>query len=81
MGLDSGDAVVDATALKSLRDRLYVLESALDDVEGDLGLQAEDIDYRRAFQHLYAAAAHLRNACVEPVAVLEGGRFEKDPAG
>jgi hypothetical protein len=36
MGLDSGEALVDAEALERLRDRLYVLESALDDVERDL---------------------------------------------
>jgi hypothetical protein len=52
---------------------LYVLESALDDVEGDLGPEPGDADYKRAFQHLYAAAAHLRNACVPPKAVLDRG--------
>ena len=30
MGLDSGEALVDAEALCRLRDRLYILESALD---------------------------------------------------
>jgi len=70
MGLDSGEALVDAQALCRLRDRLYVLESALDDVEGDLRGAAGPDEYRRAFQHLYAAAAQLRGSCVEPRAVL-----------
>jgi hypothetical protein len=62
---------VDAAALETLRDRLYVVEAALDDVEADLRGRAPLEEYRRAFQHLYAAAAPLRNAAVEPVAVLE----------
>ena len=70
MGLDSGEALVDADALCRLRDRLYVLESALDDVEGDLKGRPSAEDYKRAFQHLYAAAAPLRGSCVEPSAVL-----------
>jgi hypothetical protein len=70
MGLGSGEAVVDADALCRLRDRLYVLESALDDVEGDLKGRPGPEDYKRAFQHLYAAAAPLRGSCVEPSAVL-----------
>ncbi|MFH1331455.1 MAG: hypothetical protein ABIJ48_12525 [Actinomycetota bacterium] len=70
MGLDSGEAVVDAAALCRLRDRLYVLESALDDVEGDLRGRPGPEEYRRAFQHLYAAAAALRDSGVEPSAVL-----------
>jgi hypothetical protein len=81
MGLDSGEALVDAARLRSLRDRLYVLESALDDVESDLGPQPADIDYRGAFQHLYAAAAQLRDACVEPVAVLDTGPSDSAKAG
>ncbi|MBN2113944.1 MAG: hypothetical protein JW785_07455 [Acidimicrobiia bacterium] len=70
MGLDSGEALVDAAALCRLRDRLYVLESALDDVEADLRGRPAPEEYRRAFQHLYAAAAPLRDSCVEPSAVL-----------
>ena len=70
MGLDSGEALVDADALCRLRDHLYVLESALDDVEVDLKGRPGPEDYQRAFQHLYAAAAPLRAACLEPAAVL-----------
>ncbi len=70
MGLESGEALVDAEALCRLRDRLYVLESALDDVEGDLRGKPGVEEYKRAFQHLYAAAGQLRDACVEPRAML-----------
>ncbi len=73
MGLDSGEALVDAEALCGLRDRLYVLESALDDVEADLKGRPGAEDYKRAFQHLYAAAAPLRDSCVEPAAMLTRG--------
>ena len=70
MGLGSGEALVDAEALSRLRDRLYVLESALDDVESDLHGHSEQEEYKRAFQHLYAAAAQLRGGALEPRAVL-----------
>lgn len=73
MGLDSGEALVDAEALCRLRDRLYVLESALGDVEDDLRGKPAAEEYKRAFQHLYAAAAQLRGTCPEPRAVLAAG--------
>jgi len=70
MGLESGEALVNAEGLCRLRDRLYVLESALDDVEDDLRGKPGAEEYKRAFQHLYAAAAQLRDVCVEPRAIL-----------
>ena len=54
--------------MRGLNDRLYVLEAALDDVERDL---RADGDHRAAFQHLYAAAAGLRHATLEPSAVFD----------
>ena len=77
MGLDSGEALVDAEALCRLRDRLYVLESALDDVESDLRRKATAEEYKRAFQHLYGAAAQLRDSCVEPRAILAQGGADR----
>jgi hypothetical protein len=71
MGLDSGEALVDAVALDDLRDRLYVLESALDDVERDLRGVTDPDEYLAAFRHLYAAAARLRDRALEPRAVLD----------
>ncbi|MDX1690233.1 MAG: hypothetical protein R3290_04330 [Acidimicrobiia bacterium] len=73
MGLDSGEALVDAGALDDLRDRLYILESALDDVERDLRGVDDAEEYRAAFRHLYAAAAQLRGRAPEPRAVLDRG--------
>ncbi len=71
MGLSSGESVVASEALEELRDRLYVLEAALDDVEADLRGRPPLEEYRRAFGHLYAAAAGLRDRWLEPIAVLE----------
>lgn len=71
MGLESGEALVRAGALVALRDRLYALEAALDDVEQDLRGRPPLEEYRAAFRHLYAAAAGLRGAVLEPIAVLE----------
>jgi len=68
MGLDSGETLVSTGDLRNLNDRLYVLESALADVEQDLRIDPDD--HRRAFQHLYAAAAPLRGAALEPRATL-----------
>lgn len=76
MGLRGGEAVVPTGALGSVRDRIYVLEAALDDVEADLRGHPDQGEYKRAFQHLYAAAAQLRGAAVEPVAVLHNESSE-----
>lgn len=69
MGLDGGEALVSAVALRALNDRIYVLEAALADVERDL---RQDPDHRAAFTHLYAAAAQLRDSTLEPLALMEG---------
>lgn len=66
MGLERSETLVAAGALQDLNDRLYVLEAALQDVEQDL--RADPSDHRRAFQHLYAAAALLRGAWLERLA-------------
>ena len=68
MGLETGEALVSQGALRSLNDRLYALETALTDVERDL---RRDGDHRAAFTHLYASAAQLRDANLEPLALLE----------
>jgi len=60
---------VSASALDLLRDRVYLLESALADVEGDLGASTDPEEYRAAFRHLYAAAVGLRGGAIEAVAV------------
>lgn len=68
MGLDTGETLVATDALQDLNDRIYVLETALEDVERDL--RADPGDHRRAFQHLYAAAAGLRGQAIEARATL-----------
>ena len=70
MGLDGGDALVSARDLVALRDRLWELREALDDVERDLRGTPPIEEYRSAFQHLYAAAAQLRDGAPEPMAIL-----------
>ena len=70
MGLGGGEALVSTEELDRLRDRLYVLEAALEDVERDLRGRPPAGEYRRAFQHLYAAAEPLRRSSLEPRAVL-----------
>ena len=69
MGLDRGETLVATGPLQDLNDRLYVLETALQDVERDL--RSDPSDHRRAFQHLYTAAAPLRGAVLAPMATLE----------
>jgi len=50
-----------------VHDRLYLLESALEDVEADLKGKAGPTAYREAFDHLYEAAKDLVGVVVEPV--------------
>ena len=76
MGLGGGEALVAAPDLEMLRDRIWELSAALDDVERDLRGSPSDAEYHRAFQHLYAAAAQLRNAAPEPIAYLGTGASE-----
>jgi hypothetical protein len=65
-GLEADEALVGVAALEHLRDRVYRLEAALEDVDDDLGESATLEEYRGAFGHLYAAASDLRGAMVEP---------------
>ena len=71
MGLEGGEALVDADQLRSQRDLLWILESALEDVEHDVDEAGNDLEeFRRAFRHLYEAASQLRGRAIEPKAVL-----------
>lgn len=65
--IPDGQIVVSQAQLDRLHDRLYTLESALDDVDADLAGRAREGDYRAAFRHLHAAANDLRGFVVEPV--------------
>lgn len=57
LGLNEGELVVTREELESLRDRLFVLERALGDVEHDLATDGDDEGAReRAFAWLLDAA-------------------------
>ena len=57
LGLGEGELVVTREELESLRDRLYVLECAVEDVERDLAERGDDPEDReRAFAWLLDAA-------------------------
>ncbi len=69
MGLDPDLVVVDVASFRRLADRLYILESAVKDVERDLRQSRTGDDYRAAFRHLYAAAVDLVGEELEPRAL------------
>lgn len=70
MGLGPGVAVVDQAGLQRVRDRMYMLEAAVKDVERDLRESSTPEDYQAAFRHLYAAAVDLARQHLEPVAIV-----------
>ncbi|MFZ6002612.1 MAG: hypothetical protein ACOYXM_01635 [Actinomycetota bacterium] len=60
LGISESELVVARQALDDLRDRLYVLEAALEDVERDLAVADGEQDLRDALHWLLAAARPLR---------------------
>ena len=60
------------TAFEALRDLLYQIETALQDVDGDLAEGADSAEYRQALWHLYRTAAAVRTVSFEPRAVGGG---------
>lgn len=52
--------------LRRLHDQLYRLESAVEDVDGDLAGRTGLAAYREAFAHLYEAAHELVGVVIEP---------------
>ena len=65
--IPAGQVVVSEEDLRSVHDRLYRLETAVEDVEADLGDHHGAQAYREAFEHLYEAAKDLVGVVVEPV--------------
>ena len=51
------------------RDRLYILETAIEDAEHDLGNTPALREYTEAFQGLYDAARRVRSFRLEPRAL------------
>ena len=71
-GLGGDDVLMSRATLSELRDALYQLEAAMEDVDTDLA-EADDPDgLRAALWHMYGAAANLRGVRIEPKAVGPG---------
>ena len=60
LGLSEGELIVARRALDELRDKLYVLEAAVEDVERDLVEAESEQEVRDALQWLLDAARPLR---------------------
>jgi hypothetical protein len=63
----AGQVIVNEDDLRRLHDRIYRLESAVDDVQADLEGRTSAAAYRGAFDHLFDAAADLVGMVIEPV--------------
>lgn len=59
LGISESELVITRQALDELRDRLYVLEAAIDDVDQDLVDATSEQDLRDALAWLLAAARPL----------------------
>jgi len=59
--------IVSGADLDRLRDRLYRLEAAVEDVTADLASADGPGDYRQAFAHLMDAVVDLVGTVIEPV--------------
>lgn len=66
VGLSEDELVLTRQAMDDLRDRLYVLEAAIEDVERDLSGAPTKAEYQDAIDWLLAAARPLRT-------ILAGG--------
>ena len=65
--IPAGQVVVSEDELRKVHDRLYRLESAVEDVEADLAATSGAKEYKAAFEHLLEAAQDLVGVVVEPV--------------
>ena len=65
--IPAGQVIVAEDDLARLHDRLYRLESAIEDVDADLAASHGMKAYREAFDHLYEAASDLVDVAVEQV--------------
>jgi hypothetical protein len=65
--IPSGQTIVAEEDLRRLHDRLYRLESAVEDVDSDLEGRSGARAYREALDHLLEAARDLVGIVVEPV--------------
>jgi hypothetical protein len=66
--LGSEDVLVSRSTWEAIRDAVYRVEAALEDVDHDLA-GADDVDHREVLWHLYRSAADLRRLSLEPRAL------------
>ena len=66
LGLSEADLVVARRDLDALHDALYVLEAAVEDVEGDLAASRTKADLEAALAWLLSAARPLVRSRIEP---------------
>lgn len=59
LGLSESEVVLARSQLEALVDQLYVLEAAIEDVEGDLARSSDPADYRDALNWVLDAAQPL----------------------
>jgi len=64
--LGDDDVLVSRTAFEAIRDLMYRIEAALQDVDEDLRSGANPDEYRKALWHLYQAAGEVRAVSFEP---------------
>ena len=67
MQVPAGQVIVNQDDLRKLHDRIYRLESAVEDVQADLEGKPSAAAYRAAFDHLFDAAGDLVGIVIEPV--------------
>lgn len=67
--LGPDDILIDQATFQRLRDLLYQLEAALDDVDADLGDAGANGDFEAAFEHLRTATLDVRGLGFEPRAI------------
>ena len=68
-GLGIDDVLISRTHLEEIRDAIYLLEAAMEDVDNDLSSASDSGTHRAALWHLYGAAGNLRGVRLEPKAV------------
>ncbi len=66
-GLPAGQVVVTEAELRRLHDRLYQLETALEDIEADLAEDESPEALRTALAHLVDPARDLVDVVIEPM--------------
>lgn len=67
--LESDQVLMSAERLESIRDLLYRIEAAMDDVDRDLESDDTVSGTRQALWHLYRACSEARTISLEPLAL------------